>query len=299
MDGMTLHDSVNEDSTTTADLAPGSTQALAELTGAVLSTRTCRRPATLVSDLIEALHGDGFVHVPTASLAYIPEQQPSQARELRQSWNRLGPDEYIDGPVFRTRRYAMFEGWAATGDLVLKPHGPHYQKHVHNVVFGDLERWFLPIEPEIVQNPAWRELVGLALDVFVAARPPKSGFHVETHQFRIEPIDHGIGRPTPEGLHRDGRDWVAIFMIARENLLGGETLICDGSNDEELARVTMTRPFEAILVDDHAVKHAVSEVRRADPGRAAAYRDVLVATFIDTDEAAAEVSRNFHDRLAL
>ena len=40
---------------------------------------------------------------------------------------------------------------------------------------------------------------------------------IEAHQFRIDTAD-GIGRPTPEGAHRDGVDLVAVFLVDLINL---------------------------------------------------------------------------------
>ncbi|MEM7355074.1 MAG: 2OG-Fe dioxygenase family protein [Acidobacteriota bacterium] len=256
----------------------------------VLSARTVRRPAGLTSDLAEALRHDAFVHVSAESLAYLRAQNPTEAHELQQSWNCLGPDEYLDGPSFRKRRYAMYRGEIATGNLVCKPHGPHFQKIVHNPVFGGHERWFLPIERQIARNRVLCELIGIAQDVFAQAGPTPSAFHIEVHQFRIEPLDEGAGHPTPEGLHRDGRNWVAIFMIARENIRGGETRICDLTTEDELAQLTLESPFEAVFLNDHAVKHSTTDIRPAVATRDIAYRDVLVVTFIDEDQTAGEVS---------
>lgn len=289
---MAYLDTHDGDSPVAEDPSTDSAEAPTETVAAALSRRAYRRPAGLVSGLAEALQRDGFVHVAAGSLAYVLEQNPAQAYELQQSWNRLGTDEYLDGPKFRRRRYAMYRGEVATGDLTRKPHGPHYQRHVHNQVFGGYERQFLPIEHRIACHPALCELIGVALDVFAAAAPSKSAFHVETHQFRIEPVDQGAGHPTPEGLHRDGRDWVAIFMIHRENVQGGETRICDSATDGEFTRFTMKHTLEAVFINDHDVKHLTTDIRRDDLRRRPAYRDVLVVTFIDEDVAAGEVAKS-------
>ena len=256
------------------------------------SIRAFNRPANLVSELVEPLHRDGFVHVAADRFGYLLEQDPVEVRELLQSWNRLEPDNYLLGPKFRSRLYAMYRGEAATGYLDRKPHGPHFQRNVHNAVFGGLERWFQPMERGTVGNLALREMIGVALSVFAEIDPPKVAFHVETHQFRVEPVAHGAGHPTPEGLHRDGRDWVAIFMIARENVQGGETRICDVATDRELARFTLKNTFDAVFINDHAVKHVTTAIRRARAAPSIAYRDVLVVTFIDEVSANSEVSKH-------
>jgi hypothetical protein len=49
---------------------------------------------------------------------------------------------------------------------------------------------------------------------------------IEAHQFRIDTKD-GIGRPTPEGAHRDGVDLVGVFLVNRQHIKGGETRVFD------------------------------------------------------------------------
>lgn len=49
---------------------------------------------------------------------------------------------------------------------------------------------------------------------------------VEAHVFRID-TEGGIGRPTPEGAHRDGVDLVAVLMVERHQVKGGETRVFD------------------------------------------------------------------------
>ena len=61
-------------------------------------------------------------------------------------------------------------------------------------------------------------------------------WYVEAHQFRIDTTD-GIGRPTPEGAHRDGVDFVAVVLVAREGIKGGETRVfeADGKPQGEIS----------------------------------------------------------------
>ena len=52
---------------------------------------------------------------------------------------------------------------------------------------------------------------------------------IEMHQFRIEPSPRESGKPTPEGMHRDGVDWVFVGLIARTGVAGGVTGIGDAA----------------------------------------------------------------------
>jgi hypothetical protein len=96
---------------------------------------------------------------------------------------------------------------------------------------------------------------------------------VEVHQFRIDTTD-GIGRPTPEGAHRDGVDMVAVFLVNREGVKGGETRVFDaaGPNGQ---RFTLSEPWSVLLLDDARVIHESTPIQ---PTFEAGHRDTLVVT---------------------
>ena len=79
---------------------------------------------------------------------------------------------------------------------------------------GGLERWFEPIgESEVLEALVWAKLVGAIGSLFEQVRHVDQWF-IEAHQFRIDTAN-GIGRPTPEGAHRDGVDFVAVILAGR------------------------------------------------------------------------------------
>ena len=113
---------------------------------------------------------------------------------------------------------------------------------------------------------------------------PARAWHVEVHQFRIEARQGVEGRPTPEGMHRDGVDHVLVLLIGRRNIQSGVTSIHD-LEGHDLGSFTLAEPFDAALVDDARVMHGVTPVEPIDaeqPG----FRDVLVVTFRRDDAAA-------------
>ena len=90
---------------------------------------------------------------------------------------------------------------------------------------GGIERWFEPLPPALPVAPAWSGLlIGLG-ELFNQVRPTPQWF-IEAHPFRIDTTD-GVGRPTPEGAHRDGVDFVAVLLVSREGVKGGETRVFD------------------------------------------------------------------------
>src|SRR5690606_22761066 len=85
----------------------------------------------------------------------------------------------------------------------------------------------------------------------------------------------GIGRPTPEGAHRDGVDFVAILMVGRENIRGGESRVFEAHGPKGL-RFTVMEPWSALLIDDARVIHETTPIQPAQgaPG----WRDALALT---------------------
>ena len=196
-----------------------------------------------------------------------------------ESWNDLGLDGYMaDGGRYRRRRHAAF---AVSADgLARKPHQPHYQSRDYNPLNGGLARWFEPIRADVADHPAMRAILTSCFALFDGLTPPATkpaAWHVEVHQFRIEARSDEEGRPTPEGLHRDGVDWVLVLLVARDNIASGMTTIHD-MDRRPLGSFTLTRPLDSALVDDSRVYHGVTPVEPLDPSRPA-YRDVLVVTF--------------------
>jgi hypothetical protein len=96
---------------------------------------------------------------------------------------------------------------------------------------------------------------------------------VEAHPFRIHTTD-GIGRPTPEGAHRDGVDLVAVFLIGRQGIKGGETRVFD-VNSPLGQRFTLTEPWSLLFL---AVSRVIHETTPIQPQSELGWRDTLVVT---------------------
>jgi hypothetical protein len=140
---------------------------------------------------------------------------------------------------------------------------------------GGIERWFEPVRPEILAGESLRSIVGFCLALFGPFRPT-AAWHIECHQFRIEARPDAAGLPTPEGIHRDGVDYVLVLLVSRTNIESGTTTV-HAPDGRALGRFTLSAPLDAALVDDARVMHGVTAVHPVDPARPA-YRDVLVVT---------------------
>jgi hypothetical protein len=202
----------------------------------------------------------------------------SDWRPFTDSWNRLGLDEFMaDQGRYRRRRHAVFSAVPGEG-FVRAPHQPHYQSLDYNPLNGGIERWFEPIEGVVASGPSLRTVLAQARAQFEALAGAQR-WRVEVHQFRIEARADAPGQPTPEGMHRDGVDYVLVLLIDRSNIESGTTTI-HAADGTLLGSFTLTQPFDAALVDDARVFHGVTAVMPVDATQPA-HRDVLVATFRD------------------
>lgn len=226
-----------------------------------------------------AIAGSGFVFVPSVEVRAMLGGANGLANweAFAASWNDMPLDTYMaDGGRYRRRRYATLS--IAPGEIVarLEVHQPHYQSLDYNNLNGGIARHYQPIAADIITGEPLCSLFGLAAGVFNGLAPG-TAWHVETHQFRIEARPDMRGQPTPEGVHRDGVDYVMVMMVKRHNIVEGTTTI--HSNDrQKLASFTLIEPLDMTFVDDHRCLHGVTPVVPLDATQPA-WRDVLVVTF--------------------
>lgn len=223
---------------------------------------------------------DGFVFVRAPQMQRLLEASGlARWDELARSWNDLGVDTFMaDGGRYRRRRFAAFA--ASRAGIERKPHQPHYQSRDYNALNGGVERWFSPILDEVASHPAMLAILTTCHRLFDAltpepTRPP--AWHVEVHQFRIETGAEQRGLPTPEGMHRDGVDWVLVMLVRRENITCGETMMEDVAH-RPVGSFMLGEPMDSAFVDDDRVFHGVTPLGRVDAS-IPAHRDVLVVTF--------------------
>ena len=228
--------------------------------------------------LQSTLPRDGFGFVDGDSMrALLSRSGPLQDWDaFAASWNDLAEDTYLASVGrHRRRRYAVFSA-DRSGPVRREPHQPHYQSLHYNALQGDIERWFEPVRDDIANSDCLQTTVTFCRDFFGALSPDTQRWHIELHQFRIEAKPGEPGQPTPEGVHRDGVDYVLVLLIDRQNIVSGTTTIHNGDGGL-LGSFTLTSPLDAALVDDSRVFHGVTAVTPQDPDQPA-HRDVLVVT---------------------
>jgi hypothetical protein len=226
-----------------------------------------------VSELTATVQQNGYAVLSAAHVAEWAGCTLDALQDLSPSWNNMPPDNYLkDGGRYRRRLHSsfVFEHQA----LAQVPHRAHWQSVDYNALHGGMERWFEPMHAATVSSPAWAQLLtALANTASQVHGTPHTKWCIEAHQFRIDTTD-GIGRPTPEGAHRDGVDFVAVFMVNRSHIKGGETRVFE-ANGPQGERFTLHEPWSLLLLDDARVIHESTPIQPLAEG---GHRDTLVLT---------------------
>ena len=230
-------------------------------------------PITAPQHLEASLKDSGFAVLDAAGLAQLTHSEPAEFGALAPFWNDLPPDQHLrDGGRYRRRRHSCF---VVDGERITQvPHRAHWQPVEYNALHGGIERWFEPMDAAMTAQPAWSRLLA-AFGAQASALRGAQPWYVEAHPFRIDTSD-GIGRPTPEGAHRDGVDLVAVVLVQRHGVKGGETRVFAADGPQGM-RFTLAEPWSVLLLDDARVIHESTPIQPLDAARGG-WRDTLVIT---------------------
>jgi hypothetical protein len=185
------------------------------------------------------------------------------------SFANLPLDPYVRGK-FRRRRFSRFQG--ALEDFRRLEHKYFEQSSAVNKLAGGVKRDFAELEEQLTSLPDFQTLVARFID-FSKVDPQAT--EIGVHQIRIVASPDMVGEPAPEGIHQDGFDFVGIFCLRRENLIGAETHLYERPSDPPLFAKEL-QPGEFVLVNDRRLYHFTSGMRPAGSGDGV--RDVIVMT---------------------
>jgi hypothetical protein len=230
-----------------------------------------------VEPFARKLESDNFVFIPGNAVSYLLGLSVGQTESFGAHWDSLTLDRHMgDGGSYRYRRYGEFES-SAEGLRTQLPHGPYEQPKYINALNGGIARLFDPLEPCFVGHVVLAALLDALTAMFNHCEGRACRWSIRLHPYRIFASESQHGQPTPEGLHRDGVDYVASLLMSRRNVRGAETTVTNHLG-QVLWQKTLMYPFDVIVGNDHETMHAVSALT-AVPGSNVAYRDVLVVAF--------------------
>ena len=239
-------------------------------------------PTLALDDLIRNsavdLASEAFSFIPGWFLFQAMNIDSDQWQQFANSWDQLTLDKYMgDQGRYRYRRYGEFAYCSQNRVFKPMPHKPYMQPLIVNPLNGGIARHFDPLESSFVESQVLNGVLHMMVNIFNRIVATPSDWNVRLHPYRILGSTEKAGKPTPEGLHRDGVTYIASLLIARHNVFGGRTSLT--SNDTTpLTSLELKYPMDLLISDDAKTLHEVSEISPQDE-RSPAYRDVLVIAF--------------------
>lgn len=200
---------------------------------------------------------------------------------LQASFPKLPADPYADDGL-RSRRYSRFK-MTENGTLERRRHKDFMQTSDINDYVGDVDRQYEEVEDNVMKDEAFVEM----FKQFIARTGMSQSSVIECHQIRWH-CNNNIKMPAPEGNHKDGFDYIAMFLINQKNIDGGEIMVFP----EKVSPPVFKKRLDAgefVVLDDKAMYHNASPLVptvNSDGG----YWDLIVLTAHDAakkDEKAA------------
>jgi hypothetical protein len=193
-------------------------------------------------------------------------------------WNHLEIDEYMnDGGKYRYRRFGRFRWKKSAPEVVLQAYRPYRQPTYFNPLNGDIDRYFSPVTSEMSENPIVQAVL-LNLGKYYAELEDVEEWKVNAYFNRIIATTEELGKPVPEGMHRDGVKFSCLLMVNRLGFSGGETTLFDLMTKEPIFTGALSNAGDALILRDDTVFHDTTAIS-LNAGFSKAYRDLLVIEF--------------------
>ncbi|MBD1554557.1 2OG-Fe dioxygenase family protein [Pseudomonas typographi] len=233
--------------------------------------------AHAVTSISDDISKQGWAYRDGQGMAQRLNLDPDSWEDFSRYWENLALDEYMaDQGTYRYRRYSEFD-FKVGGALHKLPHAAYEQATYINTLNGGVARHFLPLEDGMVEHPLFIALLAGIARVFDRVEGATCDWNIRLHPYRIVTNEFEQGKPTPEGRHRDGVDYIVMMLVRRTGITGGTTRVSTLLN-KTLCEVTLANGLDVIMGDDRQIMHEVSPINCQEIGRQG-YRDALVIAF--------------------
>lgn len=224
------------------------------------------------------LNRNKYVAVQGREFEISPELKLCQQNFVK-AWKTLPADDYLhSGDSFRFRRFALYKYSCDRDELTKLPSSSYYQSEKQNRYAGGVTRKFAPITEAQANNSFLHHLIRwdlnqLPLEMF----PNVNDWLIDVHKVRISASLYEAGKPTPEGIHHDGEEFVCVHLVDRKNVAGGVSTVYN-NEEEALESYTLKKFMDSMIMWDPYVMHGVTPITPHDP-KMEATRDTLLLGF--------------------
>ena len=209
--------------------------------------------------------------MPLSSQGFALIDLPSIPDKILESYDSCPVDPYM-GNGTRYKRFAQYRLYPVAAEdswgFERLEHRDYTTFKKFNPVAGGIRRTYEPIEVDLTPLISLGA-AGLGLD-------RSEDWQVNVHQNRSR-AQLGAAAPlTPEGVHHDGHEFVMIAVLRKVNVAGAQTRLWNPGEDTPFWTGTLEER-QAVLLDDRAIAHDVTDVRSAN-GQLA-HRDIVIVAF--------------------
>lgn len=194
---------------------------------------------------------------------------------VKDSFNRLPHTNHLDGN-YRLRRYSRIRRgdqpeFDQSFDYMKLSQKPFNQSEDYNKHQGGMSRLFEDIEDGVVISLGMRVMC----EKFLEAGGFSDDNVIEVHQMRI--VASGENTPvSPEGVHQDGYDFIAIVGVERYNISGGQALVYKTHGGKPIFESSL-QAGEMLMINDKKLWHNAVGITRLHPDMPG-YMDAFILT---------------------
>ncbi|MEW2452151.1 2OG-Fe dioxygenase family protein [Streptomyces parvulus] len=235
-------------------------------------TAALSSPVDITGDLVRT----GFCVIPGSSMR-VPTALRSSLKTLMASYDRLPVDPHLpDGGRYRYRRHTRYTYRPASGELLVADNPGYFQTVENNAFVGGQLRAYEELTGEVREGAFLAALI--AFNVGQLPHAEAEQWAVQVHCVRTVAHDGLPGRPTPEGVHRDGCAYVSVHMLSRHNITGGMTGVYTPDH-ELITEKVFTECLDSFFGDDLRVRHGVGDVSVTDGSLGEGTRDMVLMSY--------------------
>jgi len=168
-------------------------------------------------------------------------------------------------PPTRLRRYCEFDVTLHYNECLVESSLQDEYEFEQNVPDSRRhKRVFQSIEPSVLQYSFLADYTAQMCFLIQALHPDKEQFKVCLHQVRQLCYPDFESHNSPEGIHRDGADYiVSALVLRRQNIVGGESIIYSSDKKKIAMRETLMKN-EFVFQEDRELWHYVTPVQCQD-----------------------------------
>lgn len=183
-------------------------------------------------------------HLNRATLHDVADLLARLPPERRRQFDQLEP--------FRRRAIARFEvARGAEGDWsVERAPVRAFAQEVEEADYRSLKRVFEEADEAVTAHSEFLKLVRSLARLVSGIQPDAQRLSMAMHQVSIVADEDTLGDNSPEGVHKDGADYiVSALVVAREGISGAESVIYGPDKETEYLRVVL-KPGQGIFQAD-------------------------------------------------